>query len=507
MAEKPRNPTASIKPIDESAWTEDTARHLLWRAGFGGPPKQVAYLAGLTPEKAVDALLDFDKTPGYAAVRPDDFDDSIMKPPTEEQRKEIQRARRAQDEDTLAKVRLARQQREQADRKQMNSLQRWWLRRLIETPRPLEEKLTLFWHGHFATSYRTIENSYHMFMQNQLFRRHAAGNFGSLLFAIIRDPAMIAYLDNNESRKGRPNENLARELMELFSLGEGHYTEQDIKEGARALTGYTFEFNDFAFRNDWHDEGTKTILGKTGGLDGDGFVKAILAKRECSEFIALKFYRYFVGDIPAAGDARRAALAVVKHMASWLLAARYDLKPMLRRLLLSEHFHDPAVRLGRIKSPAELVVGLVRSLDAPVRDLGILNDAMDLMGQSLFYPPSVKGWDGGRSWINTSTLYIRQNVANFLLTGKMPEGYDALADVEKYDFLPLLIEASEHAAGAEKDPAALARALIRFCLGQSLDPAREQAVVDYLRSFGRIDATSVARTLSLIAAAPEYQLC
>jgi uncharacterized protein (DUF1800 family) len=500
-------PTASLSPIEKSAWSPACARHLLWRAGFGGTPKQVAYLAGLTPEKAVSALLDFDQTTGYPAVQPDDFDDSIMQPPTEDQRKAIQRARRAQDEDALAKVRLQRQQREQEDRKQMSALQRWWLRRLIESPRPMEEKLTLFWHGHFATSYRTIENSYHMFLQNQLFRRHAAGNFGGLLFAIIRDPAMIAYLDNNDSRKEKPNENLARELMELFSLGEGNYAERDIKEGARALTGYSFEHNGFVFRKDRHDEGTKTILGKSGGLDGDGFVKAILAKREAAEFISLKLYRFFVNELPAEGESRRVVIGVVKQLASTLLASRYDLKPMLRRLLLSEHFHDPANRLARIKSPAELVVGMVRSLNTPVRDLGVLNDGLDLMGQSLFYPPSVKGWDGGRSWINTSTFFVRQNVANFLLTGKMPKGYDAQASDERYDFLPLLMEASESTAGAEKNPAALARYLIEFCLGQPMEPEKEKAVAEYLSSFGKIDSTSVSRTLALITATAEYQLC
>lgn len=502
-----RIPTASLQPIKASAWTSDHARHLLWRAGFGGPPAQIHYLTRLTPEEAVGALLDFDKVGGFAPVKPDDFDDSIMRPPSEEDRRLMQQARRAQDEDALARFRLMRQEREQRDRRQMNAIQRWWLRRMIESPRPMEEKLTLFWHGHFATSYRTIENSYHLFLQNQLFRKHAAGNFGDLLFAIIRDPAMLAYLDNNDSRRERPNENLARELMELFSLGEGVYSERDIREGARALTGYTFEHNSFVFRGDWHDGGTKSILGKKGVLDGDGFVKAILERREAAEFIALRMYRFFVNDLPSAGPRRRVVIDVVKQLASTLLASRYSLRPMLRRLLLSEHFHDPANRLVRIKGPAELIVGAVRSFNTPVRDLGILNDAMDLMGQSLFYPPSVKGWDGGRSWINTSTLFIRQNITNFLLTGRTPGGHDPLADIEQCDLAPLMIEASEATDGRESDPAVLARFLIRFSLGRDAEPAKEQAVIDYMRSFDSIDPSAVARTLALITAMPEYQLC
>lgn len=507
MASPATTPTASLSPIDRAAWSPDHARHLLWRAGFGGTPKQIAYLASLTPEDAVSALLDFDKTTGYADVKPDDFDDSIMTPPSEDQRREIQRARRAQDEDTLAKVRLVRQQREQQDRRQMNGVQRWWLRRLIESPRPMEEKLTLFWHGHFATSYRTIENSYHMFVQNQLFRRHAAGSFDSLLNAIIRDPAMLAYLDNNESKKGQPNENLARELMELFSLGEGRYNEKDIKEGARALTGYTFEHNAFVFLKEWHDEGSKSLLGRSGSLDGEGFVRAILDRRDAAEFITMKLYRFFVNDLPPTPDSRRVASGVVKQLATTLLSGKYELRPMLRRLLLSEHFYDPANRLVRIKSPVELVVGVVRSLNTPVRDLGILNDALDLMGQSLFYPPSVKGWDGGPCWINTSTLFVRQNVTNFLLTGKTPNGYDPLADVEKYDFLPLLMEASEAAPGAEKDAEKLARYLVQFSLGQDISPDKQAIITGYLKQCGSLSANAAARTLALVTSLPEYQLC
>ncbi|MBL8747467.1 MAG: DUF1800 domain-containing protein [Phycisphaerae bacterium] len=507
MGEATRMVSGSLKPIAASAWDEGCARHLLWRAGFGGTPGQVAYLAGLGAEGAVSALLDFEKTTGTPAEAPEGFDDSIMAPPTESQRKEVQRARRARDEDALARVRLLRQQKEQADRKQMSQLQRWWLKRLIESPRPMEEKLAIFWHGHFATSYRTIENSSHMFMQNQLFRRHAAGNFGELLHAVVRDPAMIGYLDNNESRKGKPNENLARELMELFSLGEGNYSEQDIREGARALTGYSFEHNSFVFRKEWHDEGTKQVLGRNGVQDGEGFVNAILAKREAAEFITMKLYRHLVNDLPTEGEARRVVIGVVRQLASTLAAARYELKPMLRRLLLSEHFYDRANRLNRIKSPVELVVGIVRSLGTPVRDLGVLNDGLDLMGQSLFYPPSVKGWEGGRSWINTSTFFVRQNIANFLLTGKTPGGYDALAEKERYDFRPMVAEAKKRLGGAELDAAGVARCLIEFCLGRSVEEEKERAIAEYLGSFGALDETGVARTLALICATAEYQLC
>ncbi|MGE4198722.1 MAG: DUF1800 family protein, partial [Phycisphaerales bacterium] len=271
----------SMRPIADSNFGFDQARHLLWRAGFGGTPKQIQTLVSWGAKRAVEYLVNYEDVP-TDTVSESEFDRNIMRPATAEEREMNVRARRMNDEETVARLRARRQEAEREDRRQMSSIQRWWLKRMIETPRPLEEKMTLFWHGHFATSYRTIEDSYHMFMQNQLFRKHAVGDFRELLFAIIRDPAMIAYLDNNDSRKGRPNENLAREIMELFSLGVGNYTEQDIKEGARALTGYTFEDDDFTFQKNNHDEGRKSILGRSGTMDGDVFVKAILEQRACS---------------------------------------------------------------------------------------------------------------------------------------------------------------------------------------------------------------------------------
>lgn len=503
-----RVPSSSLSPVRKAEWTSDHARHLLWRAGFGGPQRQIDYLLAQGPEGAVEALLDFEKVTGFDAPKAEDFRSDIMAPPSQEQRREVAHARRAQDEDTLARFRQMRQEREQEDRRQMYAMQRWWLRRMIETPRPLEEKLTLFWHGHFATSYRTIENSYHMYLQNQLLRSQAAGNFGELLRAIIRDPAMIAYLDNNDSRKGRPNENLARELMELFALGEGNYTEGDIKDGARALTGYTFDFNEFVFRPEWHDEGSKRILGRTGNLGGDEFVDAILAQRVCAEFIALKLYRFFVADVPERGSpAFPVVVSVVKSLAQTLAASNYEIRPVLRRLFLSEHFHDPAVRLARVKSPAELVVGAVRTFGAPVRDLGILNDAMGLMGQELMFPPSVKGWDGGRAWINTSTVFVRANILNFILTGKTPSGYDPLSERHGFDVTSILADASEATQGAERDPEALARWLIRLSIGTDAPADKTAAVTEYARSLGDVDAEHVAKVLALITAMPEYQLC
>ena len=504
--------TPSMSPIKKEAFGFDQARHLLWRAGFGGTPEQVQTLVGWGPEKSVDYILDVEKVP-YEDVNPNQFDKDLKRSPTPEEQRMIAAARRTQDEESLARIRAAQQERDRADRKQMSDIQRFWLRRIIETPRPLEEKMTLFWHGHFATNFRTIENSYHMFAQNRLFRRFALGNFGELLFQIIRDPAMIAYLNNNQSRKQKPNENLAREIMELFSLGIGAYTEHDIKEGARALTGYTFNDDAFVYRQNDHDTGGKTILGQTGNWDGDEFVKIILAQKACSRFIARKLYKNFVADIlPLEATENDKALdpsmkRAIDDLASTMLSAKYEIKPVLRRLFLSEHFYDAQVRNQQIKSPIQLVVGAVRSLNTPVRDLAILVDALDLMGQNLFLPPSVKGWDGGRSWVNTSTLYVRQNILAFLLTGKKPQGYDALSDAEKFDPTPLLAELAKADPGAEKDINKVIDYLLRFTLGSA--PTEAQADLKEFASGLGTGATRdmIVGMLLLITAMPEYQLC
>lgn len=496
--------TDALDPIPREQFGETEARHLLLRAGFGGTPQQVRTLAEWGPERAVDSLLNVGAVE-YEPVRADQFSAEIMAPPTEEERRMYREAQRARDEDRLARFRLLRQEAERADRMQVRDVQRWWLTRMIESPRPLEEKMTLFWHGHFATSYRTIENSYHMFLQNQLFRRHALGNYGELLFAIIRDPAMLAYLDNNDSRKNRPNENLARELMELFSLGEGNYTENDIKQGARALTGYTFEGNQFVFRRNDHDTGNKRILGREGDFDGDGFVRLILEQRACSRFMTRKFYRFLAADLPATDrDLDEETEFVLGKLASTFLREKYDVKPVLRQLFLSRHFYSARVVNQQIKSPADLVVGAVRSLHAPTRDLGILLDAMDLMGQNLLFPPSVKGWDGGRSWINTSTLFVRQNILAFLLTGRKPQGYDAMAAQERFDTSAL---ASLWPASEASDTDAVIRRLLWFCLGHVPEHALEPLRAAAAPHGADLGADALVEMLLLITAMPEYQLC
>ncbi len=494
----------TLVPLEPEAFGEREARHLLWRAGFGGTPEQVRALAAKGLEAAVDHLLEYESV-AFDWPRADAFDKDIMRPLTAEERRQARVARQNGNEDVVDMFRQRRMRAQREDRAQIRGMQTWWLTRMIETPRPLEEKMTLFWHGHFATGYRTIENSYHMFLQNQLFRSKAVGNFGELLFAIIRDPAMLRYLNNNASRKGEPNENLARELMELFSLGEGNYSENDIKEGARALTGYTYQDDTFFFNERNHDQGIKRILGVEGRLDGDGFVRAILARRQCAEFIAAKLYRFFCREIPLAESGMDpVARTAVGDLSKYILRERYDIKRALRRLFVSEHFYSDMVVGERIKSPAELVVGAIRSMGAPVRDVPTLVAAMDKMGQALFQPPSVKGWSGGRSWISTSTLYTRQNILAYLLTGRTPTGYDLFGS-GTYDPKPLVKSLVGDPRGAP--PRAFGEAIAGFMLG----PASTDRAVDELMALaeGAGSVTpSVASDMMLLASAmPEYQLC
>ncbi|MFT5424619.1 MAG: hypothetical protein ACI89L_002416 [Phycisphaerales bacterium] len=492
-----------LKPIRGEDFGYAQARHLLWRAGFGGTPEQVQTLAGWGPEKSVDYLIDFEKV-DYEDPESEGFDSDVMRPASQAERTAYRQAQARGDEDAVARFRSLRQAAQRDDRQQFREMQRWWVARMIETPRPLEEKMTLFWHGHFAASYRGVEDSWHMLRQNQFFRTNAVGSFADLLHGIIRDPAMLAYLNNNQSTKRMPNENLAREIMELFSLGEGNYTEQDIKQGARALTGYSFDDDEFVFRQNQHDSGNKRILGINGGLDGDGFVNAILSRPECSRFIAAKLYRFFCRDIPLVSEQQDPVTRrVVSEMASSLRQNSYRVAPVLRRLLLSRHFHHESVRLEQIKSPAVLVVGLVRSLNTPPRELGTLTEAMTLMGQTPMAPPSVKGWEGGTTWINTSTLFARQNIAAYLLTGRQPRR--GRAEGSRFD--PDSLMAPLRESGGLEDPAVAADYLLRFAMGRTSTSARATLVQFVSEHGGQITPPIVTGMLLLITAMPEYQLC
>ncbi len=493
--------TASLEPIATDRFGYAEARHLLNRAGFGGTGEQIQALAAMGCADAVDYLVDYERVDASGLAGPG-LDPSVMRPLTRAERQELRTARRRNDEKTQAKFRAMRNQAQAADRVQLAELQRWWLDRMIRTPRPLAEKLTLLWHDHFATHYRGCEDAYLLYRQNRLFREHAAGNFAELVRGVVRDPAMLVFLNNDRNVKRKPNENLARELMELFTLGEGHYTERDIKEGARALTGYTRHDNDFRFDKAQHDEATKQVFGQRGNFDGDDLADLCLAQRACSEFVAFKVYGWFVADLADPEDADETQRRVITALGAALRRSRYELKPMLTVLLRSEHFYDAAVRGGKIKTPAELTVGLVRTLRTPRRDESLLLDAMKMMGQELFNPPNVSGFSVGRAWINTSTLFIRQNLATYLLTGRLPAIRDWRRDDIGYSPMPLVADLPR------RTPEAVVDRLIGLLLGDAAAPGRREQLLRFLADHdNRISDDSLIALLCLITAAPEFQLC
>ena len=279
-----------LKPLSASKWDYNMAAHLLNRAGFGGTPEDVQKLVSLGREQAVSYLLDFEKIPDATT----DPDWAHPDPGRAERRRAIRNAPPDQRQQ-MQKVE------NQLIQSQMLELRGWWLDRMAKGPRPFQEKMTLFWHGHFATSVEKVRDPYYMWRQNALFRRLAVGNWLELLTETGKDPAMLVWLDQAQSRKAHPNENYAREVMELFTLGEGHYTEKDIAEAARALTGWSLEPDTQRFieRPFIHDYGEKTVLGRTGNLDGDDFLEQIVAQRQAAIFITAKIWNYFAGEMPS----------------------------------------------------------------------------------------------------------------------------------------------------------------------------------------------------------------
>lgn len=489
----------SLSPFAPAGFGVTQARHLLARTAFGASPRQVASIHELGLKAAVDFIVDFHTTDDSHISTPT-FDANIIQPRSAEDRMATAMARRENDKDKLDRLRADYLQRQAEDLVQMRRIERWWLSRMIESPRPLEEKLTLLWHSHFATNHRTIHDSWLMYQQNQFFRKNAPGNFADLAMGIIRDPAMIRFLNNDSNRKSRPNENLARELMELFTLGEGNYTEADIKEGARALTGFSVEDNDFVFNQRVHDGAAKTILGQRGTHTGEDFVRILLTRPQCPLFVARKIYRHFVGDIGV--DPEPAQQAVITSLARLLVGNRYELRPVLKSLFMSQHFYDPAIIGAMVKSPVQLLVGTIRSLETPPRDNETLCDALAMMDQKLFDPPSVAGWDGGRGWINTSTLFVRQNVALFLIAGKLPYADDWTRDDARYDPMFLL------EGVPSPTPAAAVDRVVSIMVGEGVPAGRREPLLAFMKSQGNtVTRESMLGLVLLVAAMPEYQLC
>jgi len=383
---------AQAAPSDTLSY--DDARHLLSRTGFAPTDAEVRAYVGITRANAVARLLDGARTSAVTPLPASLADTAPLALPrgpdaTPEQRKAFVRE---QVQEGLL-------------------LRGWWMQEMLVTPSPLTERMTLFWHNHFVSAQPKVRISRMMAVQNATLRANALGNFGALLHAIAKDPAMIVYLDGAQNRRGAPNENFAREVMELFTLGEGHYSEADIKEAARAFTGWNVDRarGVFVMRAPLHDDGEKTIFGKTGRFDGDDVLDLLLTRPETATFIVGKLWREFVSPDVDANE--------VARIAQRFRASRYDIKVAVGEILRSEAFYAPGNRAVLVKSPVELVVGTLRQLEVRPTDMIPFAVAAAGMGQNLFSPPNVKGWPGGETWINATTLLARKQFLDRLTRG------------------------------------------------------------------------------------------
>lgn len=391
----------------------EEVRHLLNRTGFGASYEQIQEYLPLSYEEAVDRILA--SVSGQAVTPPPQWiRDPIPVPSRNKQPASPEEKRERQKE------------RQKILRERGVELKSWWYREMIDTPSPVQERMTLFWHNHFTSSLRKVKFPVLLYRQNELLREHALGNFASLLHDIARDPAMVLYLDNQTNIKKSPNENFARELLELFALGEGNYSEQDIKEAARAFTGWSVnrKTGKFTVRSRQHDGDSKRFMGQTGRFGGDEIIDILLKDLGTSEHITQKLWVEFVSPVPDPAE--------VERLAELLRDRDYDLKPLLKAMWMSPSFRDFRQRGTLIRSPVDLTVGTIRTLNIRVSEPRVLVYYGRTLGQDIFDPPNVKGWSGGESWIDTNTIVMRRIVLEDILHGTMlQEEMASMEDLNK----------------------------------------------------------------------------
>lgn len=375
-------------------------QHLLWRAGFGPTIDNVANISTYNTKDLYASIQKAsNKSPQafnvatnvyqeYFGINAGDANGGMMTA--------VQKITNLSKEQ---KQQIQKQSRE--DLKKLNTA---WMNEMVSTDAQLREKMSLFWHGHFACRNNNI---YYQQLLLQDVRANALGNFGDLLRSVSKSAAMLAFLNNQQNRKEHPNENFAREVMELFTLGRGNYTEQDIKEAARAFTGWSFDINGgYVFRMRAHDEGRKTIFGKTGNYTGDDVLNMLLEQKQTAKFITQKIYKYFVNDIIDQDK--------VNALADKFYQSNYNIDALMQNIFTSTSFYD-AKNIGtRIKSPVELLVGIRRVLPMEMENEDIQLLFQRVLGQLLFYPPNVAGWAGGKNWIDSSTLMLRLQIPRLI---------------------------------------------------------------------------------------------
>lgn len=390
-----------LPEIQSGNWDRWKLYHLLNRAGFGVKKQELGMWSELSPQAAVDRLINWETRREVEVSQP------VCAAKKDQWSIEILEFRQLPEQERREKMRAF----QRILRQEMNELQQWWFSRMRVSPWPLQEKLALFWHGHFATSAQKVKNPHFMWKHLQIFRSLGNTDFRSILVAVSRDPAMLIWLDGARSQPKAPNENYARELMELFTLGEGNYTEKDIQESARAFTGWTIDRKnqEARFVARFHDPGAKSFMGKIGTFRDEDIIDIILARQECAPFLARKLWRFFASQSPSE--------AVVGDLANSLRVHKYHIKPVLRNLFLSKEFYSSSCVHNQVKSPLEFVVGTACTLGIKKPRDRMFMGICRLLGQEILQPPSVKGWDGGTAWINTSTLEMRNEFSRLLVMG------------------------------------------------------------------------------------------
>lgn len=446
---------AAFEPGGERPWSRELSAHLLRRAGFGPNWAEIEQALAAGPAAAVDGLL----AGGPASPSFYEETESTFRP-------------------LIASGNL-------------QHLPAAWLYVMLRTPHPLREKMTLFWHGHFATSAAKVTNAGMMYQQNTLLRRHALGPFRPLLEEAAKDPAMLIWLDSATNHKAHPNENFAREVMELFSLGLGHYTEHDIKEAARAFTGWEVRRERFWFNPSQHDKSVKTVLGRSGDWTGDDVIGILLEQPAAAQFIVRKLFRYLISDIAEPPD------ALIEPLAAGYRDRQYDTIWLLRTLLGSNLFYSPHSVGQKVKSPVEFAVGLLRSLEGTANTYSLADDLRQL-GQGIYYPPNVKGWDGGKEWVNAASLLTRANLAWSLVSG---------TDGRYERKVPLVDVVNRNAPAAGNNAAQSARWLADLLIAAPLPEAVYVQLAAVAGDAGQGDAhLRLARVVHAIATLPEFQI-
>ncbi len=409
-----------LSPIGAKDWNYDFAAHLLERAGFGGTPEEIQALANMTPQQAIARLVRFEGT-DTSNLPP--FDESGIHDPGLEpfppSRPAVTELAKKNGEALGIKVKPAGNRRLQpivdeffywlrASALETNRVAYWWANRMLNTPRPLEEKMALFWHGHFACNEAKVRDYRKLLGELQIFQKQGTGNFRDLTMAVAQSPAMLSFLDAGVNVKGASNENFAREIMELFTMGVGHYTEKDIREAARAFTGWNYDDLKFVVNKDQHDDGEKTFLGKTGRFDGVDIIDIIMQQPATADFIAGKIYRYFVRE--------DLSPELQKKLGSVLRDSHYEIKPLLETIFLSRDFYSQASVGTQIKSPVMLAVSTYKKLGLKsIPGVPDFNSATGALGQQLFAPPTVAGWAQGQAWITPGLLLERGNFVRDIL--------------------------------------------------------------------------------------------